>query len=233
MKFRWICRSSVPQVFYKVDVPKDLAKFTGEHQRRSLFFNKVVGWRLKVWYFIKKLIPAQWFFVKFANFEEHIFYREAAENCFWIYQNINCCKVTVSQLVISKSYTGLVRTGRSKLFFPAHINYCLRPATWLKKRLWRRCFPVDFAKFLRTPFLQITSRRLLLNSVCKRSYDRFLKSTGPLEFLILKSNSFNSIIVEGKKEFLKCLTLIRLGFLRVFYFGGGAISPPVHISRKT
>ena len=29
----------------------------------------------------------------------------------------------------------------------------LRPETLLKKRLWHRCFPVNFAKFLRTPFL--------------------------------------------------------------------------------
>ena len=28
----------------------------------------------------------------------------------------------------------------------------LRPATLLKKRLWHRSFPMDFAKFLRTPF---------------------------------------------------------------------------------
>ena len=28
----------------------------------------------------------------------------------------------------------------------------LRPATLLKKSLWHRCFPVNFAKFLRTPF---------------------------------------------------------------------------------
>ena len=28
----------------------------------------------------------------------------------------------------------------------------LRPATLLKKRLWHRCFPVNFDKFLRTPF---------------------------------------------------------------------------------
>ena len=27
-------------------------------------------------------------------------------------------------------------------------------ATLLKKRLWHRCFPVKFAKFLRTPFPQ-------------------------------------------------------------------------------
>ena len=28
----------------------------------------------------------------------------------------------------------------------------LRTATSLKKRLWHRCFPVNFVKFLRTPF---------------------------------------------------------------------------------
>ena len=28
----------------------------------------------------------------------------------------------------------------------------LRPATLLKKRPWHRCFPVNFVKFLRTPF---------------------------------------------------------------------------------
>ena len=38
----------------------------------------------------------------------------------------------------------------------------LSPATFLKKRPWHRCFPVSFAKFLRTPFLQNTSGRLLL-----------------------------------------------------------------------
>ena len=38
----------------------------------------------------------------------------------------------------------------------------LRPATLLKKRLWNMCFPVNFAKFLRTPFLQNTFGRLLL-----------------------------------------------------------------------
>ena len=38
----------------------------------------------------------------------------------------------------------------------------LRSATLLKKRLWHRCFPVNFEKFLRTPFLQNTSRRLRL-----------------------------------------------------------------------
>ena len=31
-----------------------------------------------------------------------------------------------------------------------------------KKRLWRKRFPLNLAKFLRSPFLQNTSRRLLL-----------------------------------------------------------------------
>ena len=34
-----------------------------------------------------------------------------------------------------------------------------------KKRLWHRCFAVNFAKFLRTPFLQNTPGRLLLNII--------------------------------------------------------------------
>ena len=38
----------------------------------------------------------------------------------------------------------------------------LRPASLLKKRLRHRCFPVNFGKFLRTPFLQNTSGWLLL-----------------------------------------------------------------------
>ena len=33
----------------------------------------------------------------------------------------------------------------------------LRPATLLKKRLWHSCFPVHFAKFLRTPIWQDSS----------------------------------------------------------------------------
>ena len=35
-----------------------------------------------------------------------------------------------------------------------------------KKRIWHRCFPVNLGQFLRTPFLQNTSGRLL-RPVCK------------------------------------------------------------------
>ena len=38
----------------------------------------------------------------------------------------------------------------------------LRSVTLLKKRLWQKCFPVNFAKFLRTPILTEHFRWLLL-----------------------------------------------------------------------
>ena len=37
-----------------------------------------------------------------------------------------------------------------------------KACNFIKKRLWHRCFPGNFAKFSRTPFLQNTSGRLLL-----------------------------------------------------------------------
>ena len=37
-----------------------------------------------------------------------------------------------------------------------------RPVTLLKTGLWHRCFPKNFANFLKTPFLQNTSGWLLL-----------------------------------------------------------------------
>ena len=43
----------------------------------------------------------------------------------------------------------------------------LSPATLLKKRPWHRCFAVNFAKFLRAPFLQNTPRRCFCIEMAK------------------------------------------------------------------
>ena len=53
----------------------------------------------------------------------------------------------------------------------------LNETTLLKKRLWHRCFPVNFAKFLTTPFLQNTSGRLLLNQTLRLTKSALLKMT--------------------------------------------------------
>ena len=57
------------------------------------------------------------------------------------------------------SYKNFTKTAIIKSYYPKAANGVVLvsllltwPATLLKKRLWHRCFPVNFAKFLRTPF---------------------------------------------------------------------------------
>ena len=65
---------------------------------------------------------------------------------------------------LRQAYLGSYRTSKMERFAKIASNLQqyqsfffnnvagLRPATLLKKRLWLRCFPLNFAKFLRTPF---------------------------------------------------------------------------------
>ena len=53
----------------QVGVLKNFAKYTGNHQRRSLF-NEVVERRLQAYYFIKKRSSTD---VNLRNFEEHLY----------------------------------------------------------------------------------------------------------------------------------------------------------------
>ena len=51
----------------------------------------------------------------------------------------------------------------------ARVTFLIKlsqPAFLLRKRLWHRSFPVNFAELLRIPFLQNTSGRLLLSGHC-------------------------------------------------------------------
>ena len=58
---------------------------------------------------------------------------------------------------------------RQSLFFNKVTG--LRAATLLKQKLWHIFFPVNFAKFLRTPYLQNTSERLLV--LCAKKVDQW------------------------------------------------------------
>ena len=60
------------------------------------------------------------------------------------------------------------------------FNKVAGPATLLKHRLWQWCFPVNFAKFLWTPFLQNTSGRLLLKHISWAIYQRCLNDVSNL-----------------------------------------------------
>ena len=71
-------------------------------------------------------------------------------------------KMAVDDLIASSKLRFVLLFWKKKLMFACELVSWLSPATLLKKRLWHRCFPVSFSKFLRTPFSQNTSELLLL-----------------------------------------------------------------------
>ena len=77
---------------------------------------------------------------------------------------MKCCERKISHCILA--------FRNSAKFTRKHLRQ--RPATLLKKSLWHRCFPVTFAKFLRTPFLQNTSGRLLLTCYSHKHFFSFL-----------------------------------------------------------
>ena len=67
----------------------------------------------------------------------------------------------VTKLIIGRSKTSRIfRSSRPEVFYKKGVlrnftkfkgkHLCQNP--FFKKRIWRRCFPVNFSKFLRTPF---------------------------------------------------------------------------------
>ena len=76
----------------------------------------------------------------------------------------------LSKILISKDLAGpqhcrlqqSLSINNKILIMSQKTEAAIRAATLLKKRLWHRCFPVNFAKLLKTPFLQNTSGQLLL-----------------------------------------------------------------------
>ena len=74
-----------------------------------------------------------------------------------------CKFYSYNMLFTEVSFVGSFRLALQKSYSILQSYCSLRPATLLKKRLWRRCFSVSFAKFLRTPFLIEHLRWLLLS----------------------------------------------------------------------
>ena len=85
-------------------------------------------------------------------------------------------------------------------------NTCARVSfliSLLKKRLWHSCFPVNLAKFLRTPFLQNTSGRLLLKYLnfeqklpIYTAHHTFLES----RYLEVTKNRYYILSLEGSQK---------------------------------
>ena len=101
-----------------------------------------------------------------------ILYRLKKQDVFKAYKIETWLKTRMLSCFFSSKWNSdpLIRSSRPEVFCWKHVfknfkkfagnHLCLslfliklRSATLFKKRLWHRCFPVNFAKFLRTPFL--------------------------------------------------------------------------------
>ena len=91
----------------------------------------MTSWHLNIW--TVKTLPQEP--KKLAKWNENI----VVDTTFLVYRS--------SHQVCS------VRKGALRNF-PKFAGKHLRPATLLKRRLWHSCFSVNFAKYLRKPFLQ-------------------------------------------------------------------------------
>ena len=67
----------------KKGILKNFTKFTGKHQRQSLFSNSVGGLRLAT--LLKKRVWHSCFPMNLANFQEHRFYRKPLGDYFWLH----------------------------------------------------------------------------------------------------------------------------------------------------
>ena len=96
-------------------------------------------------------------FFKNTYFEEHLqtVASGSANVCFWPVKSMMrssrpdvLCKKSVL-----RNFTKFTGKHMCQSFFFNNVAHH-RPATLLKKRLWRRCFPVNFVEFLWTPFFR-------------------------------------------------------------------------------
>ena len=131
-----------------------------------------------------------------------------------------CCKKGVFKNFVKFTGTHL----RRGLFLNKVAG--LRPATLLKKRLWHKCFLVNFTKFLRTPFFINTSGGCLWISVHLKFWlDNYwwLYLNFVVTFLtirqILEANKFKVGLSPSRKICVICLIESPLKIMKnVFYF---------------
>ena len=79
----------------------------------------------------------------------------------------------------------------------------------LKKRLWHRCFTENFAKFLRTPFLQNTSEWQLLYYIIQEMKFLIKDSFSKCDQIYRKSWIWSHLLKKPSMEnFIFCAVLI-------------------------
>ena len=80
---------------------------------------------------------------------------------------------TATEVIFKKVFLKISKHSQGNTFVRVFsLIQLLFNKTLLKRRLWHRCFPVNYVKLLKAPFLQNTSGRLLLFiiSPCRTEY---------------------------------------------------------------
>ena len=157
-----INRSNRLQVSYKIGIFKNFASFAGKHLCWNLFLAKLQ-------------LQQRSFPVKLTNILKKPFFTELLrclllDKAKWVWKS--SVKIWSRNKNLTKSLpthhfinTPNYRSSRpevpcKKRFSYKFCNTCARDSFSI--RLWHRCFPVNFAKFLRTPLLTEHPRWLLL-----------------------------------------------------------------------
>ena len=129
---QWNIQKHTPEVFCKEGVLNNIAKFTGKHLCRSLFFNKVAVWGLHLYHkstFITKRTPARGFSCQFCEifkitfFTEHLWaaaseYRRMTRH----FLRENCSQATISFSVTRKNIAKIKRNKRVNIFLTFFIS---------------------------------------------------------------------------------------------------------------
>ena len=123
-----------------------MATFTGKQLCQSLCFTKVAGLRSER-------------FFRTPIFREHL------RRLFW---PMFLTEAATRSVLWRKMFLEISQNSQENNC--ASVSFLIRLQTWgcwpevcnfIENRLWYWCFPANFANFLRTPFLQNNSTRLL------------------------------------------------------------------------
>ena len=103
-----------------------------------------------------------------------------------------------------------------EIFLQLRSNSGLRPATLLNKRLWQKCFPVNF------PFLQKTSGKLLLSAQLNIAVINVATQLKPRfrEMLVLRNHiSKTTYLIQNKQQHTFIMNWMKCNpFLYYFVF---------------
>ena len=136
---------------YKKTVRKSFKRFIGKHICRNLFLNKVAG-LLPTIFFFKNVLYRN-FHVNFAKYFTALFLQSTSGRLLMLRKTFaQTCSVKKVFLEISRNSQESTSVRVSFLIKLQALRRS-QACNFIKKRLWRRCFPVNLAKFLRTPFL--------------------------------------------------------------------------------